>query len=86
MAVQGNAKDFCNHEDEVINGLSVLKETLMGKSVWGSRQIYGLKRLTDEERSFCDLAVVFGNGKTASSHHCHITSMQVQGFSWKVGN
>lgn len=49
MAVQGNVNGFCNHGGEATNGLSMLKETLMGKSAWGSSQIYGLKRLADEE-------------------------------------
>lgn len=86
MAVPGNFNGFCNHGGEETNSLLVLRETLMGKSVFGSRQIHGLKKLTDEERSFCDLAELFGNGKTANSHHCHITAKQVQGFSWKVGS
>lgn len=39
--------------------------------MFDSSQIYGLKKLVVEQRSFCDLTVFFGNIKAADSHHWH---------------
>lgn len=55
---------------EATNSLLVLKETGTGKSEWNSRHIYSLKKLPDEGRRFCDLAVLFDSEEITRSYHC----------------